>query len=458
MDSLSAALRGPRWRYLRSAWPWRGTAWCVQAGAAAGCLYGLGCAVVVPPASGTWDLATPGGMALQALMVALLTAGAVVVAAWQRAAVRVVGYRPVASRYPGPASVGIGDGAEVDGPTAAGGRVAPARRALRRSARVARLAGAVGGDVLLCLALAPVLALGGALALLGWSVPVAVVALVVAEVLPEGSTGLGGWWLPVLVGTVALSVALPWVAGWLPLLGVRVCRWLSDPAGDLARRQLAERQAASVRLSDAFSAERRRIERDLHDGAQQRIVAQGMTLARARAALGDRPGPALALVEQAARENREILADLRALVRAVSPPVLFERGLGAALEEVAARSPVPVAVDAELTGRPPDLAEQTAYFVVLEALTNAAKHADAATAVVRVRQDASHLRVLVRDDGCGGATLPDDGGLAGLVDRVSAIGGTMHVSSPPGGPTVVAADVPLELPRRAHAEVARWGA
>jgi signal transduction histidine kinase len=440
MDSLAAAVRARPVPYLRSRWSWRALGWCAQAAVAGGCVYGLGCAVVVPPASGAWRLTTPGGVALTALMVALFTAGAVLVGAWQRSAVRILGFRPVASRYVL---------ARHDPPLPAAGS------ACRRAGTITR---AVAADLAFAVLLLPLAAVAGVAALLGWWLPgFTLVALVVSFVHP-GAVGNGaGWSVVIGVGCVVLTVVVPWLWGWTALTTVRLCGRLGDPRGDAAHRQAAARQAVSVRLSDAFSAERRRIERDLHDGAQQRIVAQSLTLGRAAVALqGEDPAAALRLVQQATAENRAILADLRALVRSVGPRVLTDRGLPAAVDEVAARTGLDTEVDIDLADRPPDLVEQTAYFVVLEALTNTAKHAAATRARVQVARHPEVLRVSVHDDGRGGAVVHDEGGLAGLIDRVRAIGGTMDLSSPAGGPTTVLADIPLVLPRTARAQVARW--
>jgi signal transduction histidine kinase len=441
MDSLAAAVHARPVAYLRSPWSWRALGWCAQAAAAGGCVYGLGCAVVVPLASGAWRFTTPAGAALTALMAAVFTVGAVLVGAWQRSAVRLVGFPPVASRY----ALARHD----PEPTAAG----PGMR--QRAGTVAR---AVAADLAFAVLLLPLGAVAAVAALLGWWLPAfTVVALIVSFVHPDAVVTGVGWSVVIGVGCVVLTVVLPWVWGWTALTTVRLCGRLGDPRGDAAHRQAAARQAVSVRLSDAFSAERRRIERNLHDGAQQRIVAQSLTLGRAAVALqGDEREAALRLVQQATAENRAILADLRSLVRSVSPRVLTDRGLPAAVDEVAARAGLDTEVEIDLPRRPPDLVEQTAYFVILEALTNTAKHAAATQARVQVSRRADALRVRVRDDGCGGAVVRDDGGLAGLIDRVRSIGGTMDLSSPAGGPTTVLADIPLVLPRTARAQVARW--
>ncbi|MBO8185391.1 sensor domain-containing protein [Streptomyces sp. DW4-2] len=200
--------------------------------------------------------------------------------------------------------------------------------------------------------------------------------------------------------------------------------------------RLTEVTASRARLADAFEVERRRIERDLHDGAQQRLTGLIMTLGLAK--LDADP----ALVARAQDEARAVLAELRDLVRGIHPSVLTDRGLGAAVEALAERSALPVRVaDGLGARRPAEALEVAAYFAVAEALTNAAKHSGASYAAVTVR-GGEELTVEVRDDGRGGAD-PDGGtGLTGLADRLAVHGGRLRLSSPPGGPTVVRIELP----------------
>jgi signal transduction histidine kinase len=192
---------------------------------------------------------------------------------------------------------------------------------------------------------------------------------------------------------------------------------------------------------DAAEDERRRIERDLHDGAQQRLVALAMDLGMAREKLRTDPQAATELVGEAHEEAKRALAELRDLARGIHPAVLADRGLDAAISALAARSPVPVGVDVA-TGRLPGPVESTAYFVVAEALTNAAKHARAGELAVRIARQGDLLVVEVTDDGAGGADPARGNGLRGLADRVAAIDGRLTVTSPPGGPTLVRAELP----------------
>jgi signal transduction histidine kinase len=203
-------------------------------------------------------------------------------------------------------------------------------------------------------------------------------------------------------------------------------------------------QASRARGVDAAEAERRRIERDLHDGAQQRLVAVAITLGRARAKLDKDPESARALIDEAHADAKQAVAELRDLARGIYPAVLGDRGLDAALSALAARSPVPVAVMVDVTPRPPTAVESTAYFIVAETLTNLAKHSAANAAQVSVHRSGNSVTVQVTDDGRGGAELRPGGGLAGLADRAATIDGVMTVVSPMGGPTVVTAELPCE--------------
>jgi signal transduction histidine kinase len=208
------------------------------------------------------------------------------------------------------------------------------------------------------------------------------------------------------------------------------------------RAELTEVAASRARLAGAFEAERRRIERDLHDGAQQKLVALTMQLGLARLDLP--PGPAAQAVTAAHEQARQLMADLRDLIHGIQPQVLTELGLPAALSELADQAPVPVTVYSGLTGRLPGQAENTAYFAAAEALTNVAKHSGAASASVTARAAGGILVLEVRDDGRGGADPATGSGLTGLADRVAVAGGRMLLSSPTGGPTVLRVEIPCK--------------
>jgi signal transduction histidine kinase len=231
--------------------------------------------------------------------------------------------------------------------------------------------------------------------------------------------------------TRAFAVSDAAVLGWLLRAGRRA---------DLTAR-IGELETSRAAVVDSAEAERRRIERDLHDGAQQRLVSLAMELGRARAKFTSDPAAAEAIVGQAHEQAKEALTELRNLVRGVHPPVLSDRGLDAALSGLAALSPVPVTVTVDLAARPPASAEAIAYFVVAEALTNIAKHARATHAEVAVCRSGGLLTVVISDDGIGGAD-PAGQGLSGLAARVAAVDGRFSMSSPPGGPTQIEVALP----------------
>lgn len=229
--------------------------------------------------------------------------------------------------------------------------------------------------------------------------------------------------------------------GWARLLLTGASRRaLEAQVGDLTAR----RKAASA----AETAALRKLERDLHDGPQQRLVRLGMDLSAAERRLEDDPQEAQRLLAEARTQAAETLAELRTLSRGIAPPVLADRGLAAALAPVAARCTVPTAVEVTVPDRPSPATETAAYFVVTEALVNVAKHANASGAWVWVgpqeRDGTRVLQVEVHDDGAGGATEAKGHGLAGLAARVEGLGGTFALTSPQGGPTVVRATLPWQ--------------
>ena len=206
-----------------------------------------------------------------------------------------------------------------------------------------------------------------------------------------------------------------------------------------ARDELA---ASRVRIVEAGDAERKRIERNLHDGAQQRLVSLSLSLRLAQSKLGDHPD-AGSVLAQAADELARTLEELRELARGIHPVILSERGLGPALETLAARAPIPVEIVVTPAERLPQHVEATAYYLVAEALTNVAKYAEATAAVVSVSRSNGRLLVEVRDDGVGGADPAQGSGLRGLADRVEALKGTLSIESSTGRGTVVAAMIPV---------------
>lgn len=266
---------------------------------------------------------------------------------------------------------------------------------------------------------------------------VAPVQVAVASAQPEALvlTGIGIAGLPVAAYVLGAAAA---AQSWFVRL------MLAPKEGEQADRVM-ELTRSRARMADAFEAERRRIERDLHDGAQQHLVALVMTLGLAELELGaadPAAGKGGELVSRARREAKHALDELRDLIRGIHPQVLTDHGIAAAVSEVAVRCRVPVAVDVELAGRLPAQIEATAYFFVSEALTNVVKHSGAATATVHGRLAAGRLSVTVTDDGTGGAELRDGGGLQGLADRVAVVDGRLTLSSPLGGPTALSLEIP----------------
>ncbi|WP_433436092.1 sensor histidine kinase [Nonomuraea sp. CA-141351] len=239
-----------------------------------------------------------------------------------------------------------------------------------------------------------------------------------------------------VAGVLLLPVAAYTITAWGGARGAMARAMLAPPGSELS-----EVLRSRARLVDAFEMERRRIERDLHDGAQQRLVSLSMTLGLARLDLPD-DSPAGRLVDRAHDEAKQALAELRELIRGVHSQVLTDRGLGAAVRDVAGRSPVPVDVDVELDGRLPAPVEVTAYYVVSEALANLAKHSQATRGVVTARVERGTLVVEVRDDGAGGADPAKGTGLTGLADRLAVVGGKLSLSSPMGGPTLIRVEIP----------------
>lgn len=308
--------------------------------------------------------------------------------------------------------------------------------------------------------------LGYALLFAGLLWPVDALAIAVALFCPLSMVAT-----PLLMATVGdgheAKVLKQWtVTTWPTAFGVAVlgllllglcCYVLGVAAGaraELTRLLIASREGelgakvvelarSRVRLVDAFEAERRRIERDLHDGAQQRLVALTMALGLAR--LDAPPGPLADQLTKAHTEAGKALAELRELIHGIHPKVLTDYGLQAAVADAADRCVVPVDVDLELPGRLPQAVESAAYFVVCETLANVGKHSGAERARVSGGHRDGRLSLEVRDDGRGGADASAGSGLTGLADRVSVLDGRLALTSPPGGPTLLRVEFPCEL-------------
>jgi signal transduction histidine kinase len=282
-----------------------------------------------------------------------------------------------------------------------------------------------------------------------WTVPIGLLTLPIYNwALPNGGAAFGfgitvrSWWSTVLVAVLGLALLLlsPRLVRYLGLFDLTVARTMLGPAGLEARVGELERSRAAV--VDAAESERSRIERDLHDGAQARLVALAMNLGRAKARYNEDPEAARAMIDEAHADAKQALAELRDLARGLHPAVLADRGLDAALSGLAGRSPVPVTVEVDVGARPDRTIEAIAYFVVAEALTNVAKHAEASRAAVVVRRLDGMLRLVITDNGRGGADPAHGSGLRGLADRISGVDGRLQVVSPVGGPTVLTVELP----------------
>ncbi|MDT0610127.1 sensor histidine kinase [Streptomyces lancefieldiae] len=414
--------------FLLSAWPWRSLAYLLT-GAVAGAVTLVGIAAAV----------TVGGVlaiVLVGLPLLLLTALAgLPVAQLERLRLRLVDRDPASGRHRQPAAAGLW---------------AWLTTRLREPATWREL----GYALLFAGLLWPVDALAVTTAL---ALPLATVAtpLLMATVGDgEEAKVLKQW--TVTTWPTAFAVA---VLGLLLLaLGAYALGLVAGARAELARvlvgtpregdlgDRVVELTRSRVRLVDAFEAERRRIERDLHDGAQQRLVALTMALGLAR--LDAPPGPLADQLAKAHGEAGKALEELRELIHGIHPKVLADYGLQAAVDDAADRSAVPVDVRLELPGRPPQAVEAAAYFVVCEALANVARHSGADRAEVTGGHRDGRLFLEVRDDGRGGAEAGAGSGLTGLADRVSVLDGRLSLSSPPGGPTLLRVEIPCELTER----------
>ncbi|MGW7026578.1 sensor domain-containing protein [Streptomyces xanthophaeus] len=306
-------------------------------------------------------------------------------------------------------------------------------RELGYAALLGPVFGAAGFGVVALLAFALLLV---ATPVIAWAIAPDTLMLIPGRPLSGPLEAFGGTAVGLLLAAVA-AYAGALLAG----AQVKTARLLLGPREEDAR--VLELTRSRVRLVDAFEAERRRIERDLHDGAQQQLVALSMTLGLAELELRKVPqaAEAAALVGRGRGEARVALEQLRELVRGIHPQVLTDHGLAAAVAEVALRHPVPVSLDLDVP-RLDESVEVTAYFTVTEALANAAKHSGASHVTVVGRVEGDRLTLTVTDDGRGGADPGAGAGLTGLADRVAMLKGRLVVSSPVGGPTELRAEVP----------------
>lgn len=416
------ALADRPWRFLASSWPWRSFGYVL-----ASPFIGAGVLVLLVGTAVAGILLSPiwiGVVVLYSLPV--LGVGVGRVERWRLGLMRGPGQAGLASPHPE-----LPD-ATVRQRIAYRRRERAALRALGYAALLALLVGWLDFVLVLftllvttILALSPLLAKYETVGVLWWEVDSP------SEALPLALFAAPAWFV---LSAYALTLAAAAQA--------ELARVLLGPREEELRERLAELRRSRLDLVDAFETERRRIERHLHDGVQQRLVGLTMTLGLAEYKLPD--GEGRDLVRRAHTEAESALADLRDAVRDIHPRVLVDHGLEAAVNEVADRLPIPVSVELRLTERLPSPVEAAAYFVVSEALSNVAKHSRAASCSVRGWVAADTLVVAIEDDGVGGADPAAGSGLTGLGIRVDALGGTLDVSSPPGGPTRLRMEVPCQ--------------
>jgi signal transduction histidine kinase len=251
--------------------------------------------------------------------------------------------------------------------------------------------------------------------------------------------------LSVPLGLAFIALGL-WLAPYcLRWYGQAARSMLAPTKQEALEQQVAHLSETRAEVVDTGAAEIRRIERDLHDGAQARLVAMGMTLSAAEQVIDDNPAAARALLLEARDSSAKALTELRDLVRGIHPPVLADRGIGEAVRALAMDSGRKIQVTNELPGRPPAPVESAAYFAVSELLANVSKHAGASHVWIDMRYERGMMRIAVGDDGQGGANPSQGTGLRGIERRLSAFDGILALSSPPGGPTVATLELPCEL-------------
>ncbi|HEY9327725.1 MAG TPA: histidine kinase [Streptomyces sp.] len=401
-NTLEALAHRPL-RFLTSTWPWRSLAYLLSSAAVGALVAGLGALAHL-----LWGVLGPLTVAVLPVVAAVVAWG---VARFERRRLRWVTVGPAADVETGPAR--------------------PLLSRLKDRLRDSGSLREVGYGLV-------------ALLVLWWSdLGIVLVSLGIPLFLMSApfqpTASFAGGWAGTLIGVLLLPVATYPIAAWT---GVRaaMARAVLLP-GDNELTQVTESRA---RLVDAFELERRRIERDLHDGAQQRLVTLSMKLGLAGL---DLPPDSVAArqVREARQEAKEALQELRDLIHNIHPQVLTDRGLEPAVRDVAARSVVPVEVDIALSGRLLAQVESTAYFVVCEALANVAKHSGANRASVRGRLGDGQLVVEIRDDGVGGADKEAGTGLVGITDRLAVLNGRMFLYSPAGGPTILRVEIPCKL-------------
>ncbi|MFC3983791.1 sensor histidine kinase [Streptosporangium jomthongense] len=416
MQSSAAWRALTRWDLVLTSWPWRSLAYLVT-----GVLVGE--VVLVVFLLGLFTGTVLAAVLIGVPLLLVLVLGGIPVAALERRRLRIIDPDPAPTPHRAAESSGV---------------VAWLRLRLREQATWREL----GYLVLMVTVLWPIELLA---VTFGLGMP-ATMVLTPALRSQTGDVRVLRFWLvdndlsamaALAIGSLWLLLAL-YPLTLLALAHGALARAMLSPKEIDAGRRLAEITRSRTRLVAAFESERRRIERDLHDGAQQRLVALTMTLGMARLTEGEETAE---LVARAHGQAKLALAEIRDLIRGIHPQILTDRGLPAAVADVADRSPIPVDVSVTLP-RLPEAVESVAYFVVSEALANVARHSGAAHARVEGRLDGGLLVVEVVDDGRGGADPARGSGLAGLADRVSVVDGRLMLSSPAGGPTLLRVEIP----------------
>ncbi|MGW1016182.1 sensor histidine kinase [Streptomyces niveus] len=411
-------MRQPPQRFILSSWPWR-----VWAHLLGGALTGLASLLLLAALAVSGLLLSVIGVDLVLMLAATFGVPA---AAVERRRMRLV--EPVQVPNPHRSLVGAG-------------RRGRLRTRLRERATWRELGYVVVfAPVQVCVGLALAIGLTFAVVLLAAPLIVWNAGPEDVMIIPGRPVGSPLHALPATAAGLLALVLCAYAAGLLAGAQVKTALFVLSPRDE--ERQVVELTRSRARLADAFEAERRRIERDLHDGAQAQLVALTMTLGLAELELRESGSPATELVSRARGEARLALTQLRDLVRGIYPQVLTDHGLDAAVAEIALRSPIPVDVDIDLPRRLPDAVETVAYFTVTEALTNAAKHSGATRLTVVGRLKRGTLTLAITDNGRGGAVPSAGAGLQGLADRVAILKGRLVVSSPVGGPTRVGVEVP----------------
>jgi signal transduction histidine kinase len=413
-DSVWRAMAGNPLRFLFSAWPWRCVAYLVTTVAVAGAVWGVFMVLVLFP---------------PVLVLLGLPVGAL-----ERRRLLILEPAPAVKHVTPHATPPPGIGPWL-------------RVRLTESATWRELGyTACLGSVLMFADLIAVFMLGFAVLLLVLPITVAIGGPIGGIQFQIGDWDIDGGPNSVAVAIAAIPMIIFTVYGLSAVAGGQAAftKWVLSPTQAELSRRVEELSGSRTRLVNAFEAERRRIERDLHDGAQQHLVLLTMKLGLAQLEIGDDQSRAGALVAEAHQEARQALTAIREQIHGIHPQILTDLGLGAAVGELAERCRVPVEPDVRLPHRLPAAVESTAYFVISEALTNAVKHARAARVTVGGRLVEGRLIVIVTDDGVGGADPARGTGLRGLVDRASVMDGTLAIISPVGGPTTLR----LELPCR----------